>query len=94
MPTSSWVDLSGLVLSLLALTGCSHDRWEPVVYPSRGNLTDYRRVSEQETLEECRAAAKKKLAELGATDSGDYECGLNCDSGSHHDMKICKETAR
>ncbi len=79
----------------LLLAGCRQDRWAGFVYPDRGNLTVHREIGEFTTLETCRIAARKYLSDLGAIDTGDYECGKNC--RSRRDLpgiKVCKETLR
>jgi hypothetical protein len=83
-----------VVLVLATTAGCS-DRWEGFVYPNRGDLTKHRNLGKFDSLEACRAAARGMLAELKASDRGDYECGKNCDDGSKlGGIKVCSETSR
>lgn len=83
------------VLPFFAMVGCS-DRWEGFVYPNRNNLSNHRNLGAFESLEMCRAAAKGFLTEIKALESGDYECGKNCDNGSNFSsgIKVCEETLR
>jgi hypothetical protein len=82
-------------LAVLVITGCS-DSWEGFVYPNRNNLAVHRNLGKFKSLEMCRAAAKGYLDDLKATDTGDYECGKNCDDGSKFlsGIKMCEETLR
>jgi hypothetical protein len=77
----------------LATGGCT-DTWEGFVYPNRSNLRNSHSVGTFRSLDDCRAAARALLANLNALDRGDYECGRNCDNGSRHGVKVCKETVR
>ncbi len=91
MTLSKWASIS--ILVLLACGG--RDTWEGFVYPDRGDLTAHVGVGEFESLNACRSAALKKLAELRATESGDYECGKNCKSkAGMGDLRVCETTER
>ena len=83
-----------MTLAVVAIAGCS-DSWEGFVYPNRNDLTRHRNLGKFESLETCRASAFGFLAEIKALDSGDYECGKNCDNGSNFSgIKLCEETLR
>jgi hypothetical protein len=78
---------------LLLLVACGRDTWMGTVYPDRSDLTRHEQIGWYESLPACRGAAQRRLHQLRAAESGDYECGLNCeplqDSG---DLWVCKET--
>jgi hypothetical protein len=83
------------VLGLFSLSGCESNRWESLVYPNKNDLTQHRSLGSFPSLEACRAAARRYLADLGALERGDYECGKNCkDSTSFREIRICDETLR
>ena len=83
------------VLGLLSLSGCGSNSWESFVYPNRNDLTQHRSLGSFSSLEACRAAARRYLADLGALQRGDYECGKNCkDSSSLRGTRVCDETVR
>jgi hypothetical protein len=43
----------------------------------------------------CRSASRGFLSEINALDSGDYECGKNCQvSNFSSAIKVCEETLR
>ncbi len=82
----------------LLLTGCSEE-WRAVIYPERNSLLISRHVGTYSSLQDCRTAARAVLLEIGAQETGDYECGLNCrlspgPSGPATDLHICQETLR
>ena len=68
-----------VVALALWLTGCS-EQWEGFVHPDKGNLQRSQAVGVYPSLEECRLAARRALADPFNA-RGDYECGLNCDDG-------------
>jgi len=82
---------------VLLLTGCS-EHWEGFVYPDKNNLQRSQAVGVYPSLEECRLAARRALAELFRDPQlvrGDYECGLNCDDGRKYGgVKVCTKTER
>jgi hypothetical protein len=81
-------------LTAFAIVGCS-DRWEGFVYPNRSDLTNHRNLGIFESLEMCRSASRGFLSEINALDSGDYECGKNCQvSNFSSAIKVCEETLR
>lgn len=86
---------AALVLTA-SLLGCSRPPiYEAFAYPDRSDLLDYRRLGTYPSLAECRTAARAYLARLGASDTGDYECGRECrPSGIDPNVWICKETLR
>jgi hypothetical protein len=89
----------GLAMAVLTLTlaGCS-EKWEGFVYPDKSNLQRSQTVGLYPSLEECRLAARRALADLfndPQLTRGDYECGLNCDDGRKYGgVKVCKKTER
>jgi hypothetical protein len=82
---------------VLFLTGCS-EQWEGFVYPDKGNLQRSQAVGVYPSLEECRLASRRALADLFNDPQlvrGDYECGLNCDDKRKYGgVKVCKKTER
>lgn len=70
------------------------ERWEGFVYPNRNNLSIHQNIGEFESLESCRVASKNMLYQLNAQNSGDYECGLNCEFNLDYGLNVCKETHR
>ena len=80
-----------LVATVLA---CSGDEWTGFVYPSSANLTVHREIGVFKSLEACRTSARAYLADLQATDSGDYECGRNCRPDDTLGVSVCEETLR
>ncbi|WP_261873178.1 hypothetical protein [Vibrio rarus] len=69
------------------------DEWMGFVYPDKANLWNDRDVGTLSTLEECREKSLDALRMIGATHSGSYECGLNCDT-SKGKPYICEKTKR
>lgn len=83
------------VLVLLSCSGCGSNSWEGFVYPNKNDLTQHRSLGSFPSLEACRAAARRYLADLGSRERGDYECGKNCkDSSSLRGTRVCDETLR
>jgi hypothetical protein len=83
----------GWLVVIAAVAGCSPDRFEANVYPDGQNLMKDVRAGTFATLEECRAASLRLLAEHGALESGDYECGKNCrDEPDFPGIRVCEET--
>lgn len=77
---------------LFVLISCS-DSFEGFAYPDRTNLTRSVRLGVFDTLEDCRIAARSRLAEMDATEVGDFECGKNCRSDTDlPGIRICEET--
>lgn len=87
------VAVAGLGTMLVTMLLRSEDNWSGVIYPDRGDLIDYTRIGEFESLEACRNAALSRLELLQKLDEGDYECGLNCEPGLSG-LQICEETRR
>src|SRR3546814_12193666 len=64
-------------------------------YPDRNNLLADRFVGQFDTWNACRLASLDMLEQLNAVDTGDYECGLNCElSPNGSGLNICEETRR
>ena len=55
-------------------------------------MTDYRIVGEFSSLEECRDVSLNYLRGIKVLDTGDYECGKNCEYNSELDEYICEKT--
>ena len=70
------------------------ETWRAFVYPDRGDLLEHRDLGEFDSLEECRDASLAYLSEMGASQIGDYECGLNCRSDASIGLMVCEETLR
>lgn len=84
-----------LIFIPVLLSACGSDTWEGFVYPDRTDLSEHRNVGVFESLEECRSGSYAMLRSLGATDRGDYECGLNCElPNGYSTIKVCDETKR
>ncbi len=83
-----------LLIINLSLCGCFGEKWEGFVYPDKNDLTVYKNIGVYNSLEACRSASLNKLSALGATNRGDYECGLNCKKGNVGSVKICEQTKR
>lgn len=84
-----------LFLAVFFLTGCGEDRWHAFVYPNRADLTEYEMIGVYPGPESCVSAALTRLRELNATQTGDYECGLNCEFRvGWGDMQICEESVQ
>lgn len=79
---------------LLALFGCGGaDEWNGVAYPNGSDLLNHHELGVYPSLEQCRESALSYLEEIGSADSGDYECGRNCEAKGYGVM-ICEETRR
>ncbi len=79
------------------LAACGENTWRADVYPDRNNLSESKFIGTFDSLEACREAAKNALEEIGATDSGDYECGKNCKPmfpQLEDSVQVCEETLR
>jgi hypothetical protein len=78
----------------LALTlGACSESWSGYVYPHRDNLGVHVALGRFQSLDACRASAKEVLMVMHATESGDYECGLNCDR-KDEGPDVCARTER
>ncbi len=81
------------ILCLLCVA--CNETYEGFVYPDRNDLTKSILTGPLETLEACRIMSQSVLIRLDATQTGDYECGKNCDNGSKlGGIKICEETLK
>lgn len=84
-----------LALIALLVSACGEDQWHAIVYPSQGDLTEFEFLGVYPDLDSCRDASLRRLGELGARISGDYECGLNCRfEEGWGEMRICEDTAQ
>ena len=82
------------LLPLIFLAGCEADKWEGWVYPDRSNLAVDVQIGEFDSLEACRASAQNLMVRSGWQNSGDYECGLNCEYDSNYGLSVCEKTER
>lgn len=80
--------------ALLSLVACEGgDDWNGVAYPDASNLLEHQELGVFATLEDCRQAALSYLESTDALESGDYECGRDCESKGYGVM-VCEETRR
>ena len=78
------------------LSGCNiFNRWDALVYTNKFDRSNSLDIGTFETLEDCRAAAKAKMAELKIGELGGYICGENClVKWGFGNMRMCERTAR
>ena len=70
------------------------DTWTGHVYPNANDLLVDRFIGEYSSLEDCRRAATRTIADSG-WENADYECGLNCTRDSSlGGLWICEDTLR
>ena len=70
------------------------DTWIGHVYPNASNLLVDRFIGQYSSLEDCRRAATRVIADSG-WENADYECGLNCKrDSSFGGLWICEDTLR
>lgn len=82
------LSLLPFVLLLVAMSGCSRERWLGTVYPDKNDLLEYKHIGEYSSLNECLQAVNAAAGEAGS-----YECGLNCkESSTGSGIMICKTT--
>ena len=86
--------MSKYLLLLIFVAGCTADKWEGWVYPDRTDLTIDVQIGEFDSLESCRASARNLMAQSGWQESGDYECGLNCEYRRKYGLSVCEKTER
>ena len=86
--------MSKYLMLLVFLAGCTADRWEGWVYPDRTDLTVDVQIGEFDSLESCRASARNLMIQSGWQESGDYECGFNCEYHSRSGLSVCEKTER
>lgn len=89
------------VMALFLLTGClgqdgqaTEGVWTSFIYPDKTNIKRSMEYGKFETLETCTQASVKKLNELGLSQRGFIECGLNC--SFHEGMKtlVCERVVK
>lgn len=83
-----------VVIVALTVSGCFNEEWEGFVYPNKYNLSEHINIGSYKSLEECRVSSINALSKLSSVSTGDYECGLNCESRSGISIKICDKTER
>jgi hypothetical protein len=76
------------------LAGCDiFHRWDAVVYVNKFDPAKSIDLGTFGSLEECRAAAKVKMAELKIGELGGYVCGENCMvKWGFGNMRMCART--
>lgn len=89
------------LLALVLLTGClSQDEqktqgvWTSFIYPDKTNMKRSMKYGEYETLDACTQASGKKLNELGLTQRGFIECGLNCSFNDGMKRLVCERMVK
>lgn len=82
-----------VILAFLSLTGCWGEEWLGLVYPDRSDLTKDIVIGSYSSFEQCQSAAISWLRTYNFQISGDYECGLNCDT-SHGKPYLCETTSK
>jgi len=65
--------------ALLLLSACGQSHWLAMIYPDKANLQKSLDFGEYTSLPKCRRAAIEFLAYIGKSETGDYECGKNCE---------------
>ena len=84
-----------VIILSLAISGCFKKEWEGFVYPNKNNLSEHINIGSYKTLEECRASAINALNKTSSVATGDYECGLSCESKSGiSGFKVCEKIER
>lgn len=68
------------------------DRWSGYAYPARNAPIVQRETGSYSSLADCRAASQAYLRGIGATYTGDYECGKNCSATGG--LSVCEVTSR
>lgn len=69
--------------------------WQGWIYPDAPSLEPAVPLGRFRSLEECRATAREALFVLNRYDTGDYECGRQCERrGDLRGLHVCEETAR
>ena len=68
------------------------DEWLGHVYPNSNNLLYDINIGTYESLESCRDAAIERLERGDWLNTGEYECGLNCEFDGELGIYICEET--
>ncbi len=83
-----------VVMGLLTACDIFH-RWDAVVYVNKFDSSKAIDLGTFDTLEECRAASKAKMAELKIGEIGGYVCGENCMVKSGFgSLRMCARTER
>jgi hypothetical protein len=82
--------LLSTVICGLSLAACRAEVWTGTIYRDRTDLARSSTIGTFDSLESCRQACQSALAEWGAAESGDYECGLNCKP--KNGILICSRT--
>jgi len=85
-----------VIMIVVSSISCSNsENWEGFVYPDKRNLTIHTNLGSYSSLESCRSAALNTLTRISSIESGDYECGLNCEvREGMGGIKICEKTER
>lgn len=76
MTSKIWL-VAIVILTIFLVKKCN-DKWTGIIYFDKSNLTNYKKIGEFKSLEECRNEAVYLLRSNSTINSGDFECGLNC----------------
>ncbi len=77
-----------ILISTVFLVKKFTERWTGIVYFDKSNLSNFKNIGEFKSLEECRNEAIYMLRSNSSHNSGDFECGLNCNG------LTCEATSR
>ncbi|AXH12461.1 hypothetical protein [Halarcobacter bivalviorum] len=91
-----------LLLSIFAsllLSGCfggqqKEETWTSLIYPDKANEKRSKKHGVYKTLQECQVESKKELENLGLTQRGTYQCGLNCTYHEGMKLDICEQLSK
>ena len=85
-----------VILASLGISGCNiFNRWDAIVYTNKFDRANSLDIGTYESLEDCREAAKAKIAELKIGELGGYICGENClVKWGFGNMRMCERTSR
>lgn len=86
------------ILSLFLFTGClggsDKTEWTSLIYPDKENTKRSKKYGVYPSLEECRKASLLELSNLGLSETGTYQCGLNCNYHEGMKVEICEKTSK
>lgn len=89
------------MITLLVLTGClggdnksSEGVWTSFIYPDKANIKRSMEYGKFQSLEECTKASVDKLNELGLSQRGFVECGLNCSFNEGMKTLVCERVVK
>lgn len=74
------------------LGGSDKEEWTAFIYPDKENTKrNMKSPMTFETLDICKAEAKKQIEILGITNTATFKCGLNCEFHDGMKMEICEK---